>query len=85
MSQKASKPNDSLNLLNLIDQVEINENDVRFVEKGMFLNKLNIKRKKFEEVFYKLDLVNHQLIASKKSISKNKKYCKDSYFIQIIY
>ena len=42
------------------------------VEKGMFLNKLNIKRQKFEEVFYKLDLVNHQLIASKKSIRKNK-------------
>ena len=81
-----SKPRENLNLFNLVepDHNEINENDVNLIEKGMFLNKLNTKKQKFDEVFYKLDLVNHQLIASKNQSGNNQKFCKNFKFIRII-
>ena len=53
------------------------DNESKLIEQGMILNKLNNKRKKFEEVFYKLDLVNFQLVASTKEFGRKQKYCKN--------
>ena len=53
-------------------------NDIKLLEKGEKLDKMNPVKKKFNKRFYKLDLKNRQLVANTKQCGKRQKTCEHS-------
>ena len=51
-------------------------NEIKFLEKGEKLDKLNPVKKKFNKRLYKIDLKNRRLVASTKQCGKKEKSCK---------
>ena len=58
------------------DDIQLKDDDIRELEKGMKLDKFNPSNQKFNKRTYRLDLVNNQLIASTKEFRKKEKCCK---------
>jgi hypothetical protein len=56
------------------DKVQLKDDDVKILENGMIIEKLN--GSEFSERRFKLDLINNQLVASTRELRKKEKYCK---------
>ena len=57
------------------DAIQLQDDDIRMLEKGMWLQKMNSKEE-LNSRFYRLDFNNSQLVASTKELSKKEKLCK---------
>jgi hypothetical protein len=58
------------------DEIQLKDDDIKMLEKGMDLRKMNAKKDEFNVRHYKLDLNNNQLVASTKEFRKKEKLCK---------
>jgi hypothetical protein len=58
------------------DEIQLKDDDIKTLEKGMDLRKMNSKKEEFNDRHYKLDLNNNQLVASTKEFRKKEKLCK---------
>jgi hypothetical protein len=58
------------------DGIQLKDDDIKVLEGGMTLRKMNPLKEEFNDRFYQLDLVNNQLVASTKEFRKKEKYCK---------
>ncbi len=67
------------------DDIQLNDNDILILEKGMNLHKMNQSKEDFNKRFYRLDLKNNQLVASTKEFRKKEKSCNMewNFFFQI--
>lgn len=57
------------------DEIQLKDDDIRVLEKGMNLRKMNPSKEEFNVRFYRLDLNNNQLVASTKEFRKKEKLC----------
>ncbi len=57
------------------DDIQLYDNDIKILEKGMNLHKMNQSKEDFNKRFYRLDLINNQLVASTKEFRKKEKSC----------
>jgi hypothetical protein len=57
------------------DAIQLQDDDIRILEKGMWLQKMNSKEE-LNSRFYRLDFNNSQLVASTKELRKKEKLCK---------
>ena len=57
------------------DDIQLKDDDIKVLEAGMTLRKMNNKEE-FNDRFFRLDLLNNQLIANTKEFRKKEKYCK---------
>jgi len=57
------------------DDIQLKDNDINILEKGMNLFKMSQSKKDFNKRFYRLDLNNNQLVASTKEFRKKQKSC----------
>ena len=55
------------------DDIQLKDDDIKTLETGMILRKMNEKGD-INDRFYRLDLVNNQLIANTKEFRKREKY-----------
>jgi hypothetical protein len=58
------------------DDIQLKDDDISVLEKGMIMRKLNSNREEFNDRFYRLDMNNNQLVASTKEFRKKEKLCK---------
>jgi hypothetical protein len=63
------------------DEIQLKDDDIKILEKGMDLRKMNPKKDEFNDRYYKLDLNNNQLVASTKEFRKKEKLCKFHFAI----
>lgn len=58
------------------DDIQLKDDDIKVLETGMQLRKMKPSKDEFNDRFYRLDLINNQLIANTKEFRKKEKYCK---------
>ena len=52
------------------DNIQLKDDDIQVLEKGMILKKLNPEKKVFNDRYYRLDMIHNQIIASTKEFRK---------------
>ena len=57
------------------NDIQLKDDDIKKLEGGMELRKMNQKKTEFNDRFYRLDLNNNQLVASTKEFRKKEKLC----------
>jgi hypothetical protein len=65
------------------DDIQLHDEDIKILEEGMFLEKMNQTKEDFNKRFYRLDLNNNQLVASTKEFRKKEKTCEYIYYIHL--
>ena len=58
------------------DDIQLKDDDVKILENGMYLQKMNQSKEDFNKRLYRLDLINNQLVATTKEFRKKEKACK---------
>ncbi len=62
------------------DDIQLEDNDIKILQEGMFMLKMNQSKEGFNKRYYKLDLDNNQLVASTKEFRKKEKLCISLFF-----
>jgi hypothetical protein len=57
------------------DDIQLKDDDIKLLEAGMTLKKMNRSKEDFNDRFYRLDLNNNQLVANTKEFRKKEKLC----------
>jgi hypothetical protein len=57
------------------DNIQLQDDDIKTLETGMQLRKMNPNKDEFNDRFYRLDLNNYQLVANTKEFRKKEKIC----------
>lgn len=55
------------------DDIQLKDDDVKILENGMYLQKMNQSKEDFNKRLYRLDLINNQLVATTKEFRKKEK------------
>ena len=58
------------------DDIQLKDDDIKTLESGMNLLKMDTAKEEFNTRFYRLDLSNNHLIARTKEFRKKEKICK---------
>lgn len=66
------------------DNIKLKDDDMRILQDGMFLRKLNANKEEFNERFYKLDFNTNELVATTKEFRKKEKKCMKNVFFKKI-
>lgn len=64
------------------DNIKLKDDDIRILQEGMTLKKLNASKEEFNERFYKLDFNTNELVATTKEFRKKEKKCRYKFFIR---
>ena len=67
------------------DDIQLEDNDIKILQEGMFMLKMNQSKEGFNKRYYKLDLDNNQLVASTKEFRKKEKLCKFFFVYKNLY
>ncbi len=57
------------------DDIQLKDDDIKLLEAGMTLRKMNRSKEEFNDRFYRLDLNNNQLVANTREFRKKEKLC----------
>lgn len=57
------------------DDIQLKDDDIKLLETGMTLKKMNRTKDEFNDRYYRLDLNNNQLVANTKEFRKKEKLC----------
>lgn len=61
------------------DDIQLQDDDIKILESGMYLQKMNQSKEDFNKRLYRLDLINNQLVATTKEFRKKEKACKKEF------
>lgn len=61
------------------DDIKLKDDDLKILEEGMLLKKLNASKEEFNDRFYRLDSNSNQLVASTKEFRKKEKNMLDFF------
>ena len=67
------------------DDIQLKDDDIKTLESGMNLLKMDTSKEEFNTRFYRLDLSNNQLIASTKEFRKKEKICNKISYLKYIF